>query len=285
MRAARVHSRSRIEAILQQSQARLALCALLPLLPLLIGLAACSSRPPSDPREKPTAPDQMVDADRRARVRLELAAAYFGRGQYDTALEEVKLSLAANPDNSGAYNLRGLIYGTLGDQALAEDSFRRALQINARDADAAHNYGWFLCQQQRYPDALAQFQQALAQPMYREVPRTLLARGICQARAGQLMEAEGSLMRAFELEPANPSAALNLSEVLLRRGEFERARFYVSRVNAQPLATNAQSLWLATRIEHRAGNAQRAREFGEQLRVRFPDAPETQRLQQGRFDD
>lgn len=235
-------------------------------------------------RERTTESDQS-DAERRARVRLELAGAYFGRGQFETALDEVKLSIAANPNSSAAYNLRGLIYGSLGDTALAEDSFRRALQINNRDADAMHNYGWYLCQRQRYDEATVQFQQALAQPQYRDGQRTLMARGICQARAGQLMEAEGSLMRAYELDPANPSAAMNLGDVLLRRGEFSRARFYVSRVNAQQATTNSQSLWLAARIEYKLGNAVGARDLGEQMRSRFPDAPEVQLFDKGRFDE
>jgi type IV pilus assembly protein PilF len=43
-----------------------------------------------------TSSDQ-TDADRRARVRMELAAGYFTRGQTSTALDEVKLALAARP--------------------------------------------------------------------------------------------------------------------------------------------------------------------------------------------
>ncbi|WP_395700123.1 type IV pilus biogenesis/stability protein PilW [Aquabacterium sp.] len=235
-------------------------------------------------KERSTESDQ-TDADRRARVRLELAGAYFARGQYDTALDEVKLSLAASPNQSAAYSLRGLIYASLGDDALAEDNFRRALQINRSDADAMHNYGWYLCQRQRYADAAAQFQQALATPQYRDASRTWLARGICQARAGQLAEAETSMMRSYELDPANPSTAVNLSDVLLRRGEFTRARFYIGRVNADPATTNAQSLWLAARIEYKLGNRGGARDLGEQMRSRFPDAPEVRLLDAGRFDD
>ena len=64
-----------------------------------------------------------------------------------TALDEIKQALHAKPDMAEAYNLRGLIYASLGDTQLAEDSFQRALQLNPRDADTMHNYGWFLCQQ------------------------------------------------------------------------------------------------------------------------------------------
>ena len=235
-------------------------------------------------RERSTSSDP-TDADRRAKVRLELASAYFGRGQLDTALDEVKRSIAAKADNPDAFSLRGLIYAALGEDSLAEDSFRRALEIDPRSADAMHNYGWFLCQRQRFADAAAQFQQALSQPQYREPARTYLARGVCLGRNGQWLEAEGSLMRAYELEPGNANTAVSLSEVLYKREDFERARFYISRVNNQPTASNAQTLWLAARIERKLGDQRGVREFGDQLRARFPQAPETALLDRGRFDD
>lgn len=228
---------------------------------------------------------EAADAERRATVRLELASLYLARGQASTALEEVRQAIAAKPDSAPAHNLQGLIYGALGEQRLAEGSFQRALQLDPRDGDAMHNYGWFLCQQRQYDAAQAQFERALQQPQYREVVRTLLAQGVCQARAGQWAQAERTLSRSYELDPANPVTAYNLSEVLLQRGELERARFYVGRINAQPEQSSAQSLWLAARIERRLGNVEGLQSFGRQLRDRFPQAPETLLYERGRFDD
>jgi len=254
---------------------------------LLAALAGCAAPPGGSGGEATqvrTASD-TTDVERRARVRLELASAYFSRGQIETALDEVKQALVARPDYVEAYNLRGLIYASMGEQQLADESFRRALQINARDVDTLHNYGWYLCQQKRYGEAAAQFAQAIAQPQYRDAQRTVLAQGACQARAGQLPEAERTLSRAYELDPSNPIVAFNLAEVLYRRGEYERARFYVRRVNQQAELSNAQTLWLAARIEHRLGNRGQAEEFGRQLRGRFPQAPETIAFERGRFND
>jgi type IV pilus assembly protein PilF len=228
---------------------------------------------------------EAADAERRAKVRLELAGLYLARGQADTALDEVKQAIAAKPDMAEAYSLRGLIYGTLGEMKLADDSFRRALQISPGDGDAMHNYGWFLCQQRRFAEAEAQFERALAQSQYRDVVRTLLAQGVCQARAGQWAQAERTLSRSYELDPSNPVTAYNLSEVLLHRGELERARFYVRRINSRPDLSTAQSLWLAARIERRLGNIDGLQDYGRQLRDRFPQAPETLQFERGRFDD
>jgi len=73
--------------------------------------------------------------------------------------------------------------------------------------------------------------------------------------------------------------------VLYRRGQYERARFYIGRVNSVPEYVNAQTLWLATRIENKMGNARGVRDYGRQLSNRFPQAPETVAYQRGRFDD
>ena len=247
----------------------------------------CSSPPPApQEREQPApAPSEPSDPERRWMVRFELANAYYAQSQFATALEEIKRALAINPNFGPAYNLRGLIYASLGEDAQADESFRRALQLNARDPDAMHNYGWFLCQRQRLPEAVAQFNQALSQPQYRDAARTLAAKGLCQARANQWADAEASLMRSYELDPSNAGTALNLSDVLLRRGELTRARFYIGRVNALPATSNAQTLWLAARIEHKLGNTIAARELGERIRTRFPQAPELLRFDQGRFDE
>jgi type IV pilus assembly protein PilF len=74
-----------------------------------------------DSKDRITASDES-DASKRATVRMELAAAYFGRGQMTTALDQVKLAIQADPTSSEAYNLRGLIYANLGDDKLAEES-------------------------------------------------------------------------------------------------------------------------------------------------------------------
>jgi type IV pilus assembly protein PilF len=255
----------------------------------LVLLGACSTTvstttgPISDPPSR-NAPAE-ADTKRRAEVRMELAMGYFRRGQLDIALEEVKRSIDADPSQSAAYNLRGLIHASQGDETLAEQSFRQALQINARDTDAMQNFGWFLCQRKRYAEADAVFVQALAVQQSRETARTLLAQGVCQSSAGQLAEAERTLARAYEMDPANPSVAVNLADVLLRRGEFERARFYVRRVNNQPAQVSAPSLWLAARIEHRLGNQTGVQELGRQLRARFGNTREAVAFERGQFNE
>ena len=100
-----------------------------------------------------------------------------------------------------------------------------------------------------------------------------------------MAEAERSLVRAFEFDPASPAVAVNLAEVLYRNQQLDRARFYIRRVNAQEDQSNAQSLWLALRIERRLGNTIAVDDLAQQLRRRHAQTLETQALDAGRFDE
>lgn len=230
------------------------------------------------------APVEDSDARRRARIRLELAGSYFEEGKTEIALEELKQVLAADPNFAEAYNLRGLIYMRLNDMRQAEDSFRRAVALNPRDSDSLHNFGWLQCQQGRYAEAEQLFHQALANPLYGARSRTLLVQGVCQARAGQLEPAERSLSRSYELDAANPVTGYNLARVLYMRGQYERAQFYIRRLNNSELA-NAESLWLGIKVENRMNDPQAMSQLSDQLRKRYPTSPQRASLDRRAFDE
>lgn len=254
------------------------------LLPWLQGCAGLSAGGRGDgQRDIVTASDEP-EARRRARIRLELAVGYFEQGQTTVALDELKQALANDPSFAEAYNLRGLVYMRLNDPRLAEDSFRRALALNNRDPNTLHNYGWMLCQQSRYPEALQAFREALGTPNYADKGKTLLTQGLCQMRAGQKAEAEGSLARAYELDAGNPVTGYNLALLMYQRGDLARAQFYIRRLNNSELA-NAESLWLGVRIERRLGNRVAMAQLAEQLKKRFPQSREAAAFERGSFDE
>lgn len=221
---------------------------------------------------------------KRARIRLELAVAYFEQGKTTIALDELKQSLAADPAYGEAYNLRGLIYMRLNDFRFAEESFRKSLTINPKDSNVMHNLGWLLCQQARYPQAQQFFSQALANPQYGERAKTFRMQGLCQVRAGQPADAEISLLKSYEFDAGDPFTAYNLSTLLFQRGDFVRAQFYVRRLNNSELA-NAESLWLGIKVERRMENRDAMLQLAAQLLKRFPQSREAGAYQRGAFDE
>ena len=229
-------------------------------------------------------PSDEPETRRRARIRLELAANYFSNGQTAVALDEVKQALVADPTYGDAFNLRGLIYMQLGNFPQADDSFRRALSLQGGDPNLLHNYGWLLCQQQKYADADQYFDKALANPAYTSRSKTLMARGLCQSGAGQVAEAEKTLLKAYELDASNPVVGYHLASLLFRRNEMARAQFYIRRLNNSQFA-NAESLWLGIKVEGSLGDSVALKQLAEQLRKRFPDSREQSLFERGAFNE
>jgi type IV pilus assembly protein PilF len=224
------------------------------------------------------------DARKRARIRMELAVGYFEQGQTNIALDELKQVIAGDPSFPEAYNLRGLIYMRLNDMRQAEDSFRRAVALNPRDANTQHNFGWLLCQQGRYDESLRSFEQALANPLYAGRAKSLMALGLCQARAGRGAEAERSLARSYELDAGNPVTGFNLANILYQRGDLTRAQFYIRRLNNTDLA-NAETLWLGIKVEQRLNDRVAMAQLADQLKKRFPQSREIAAYERGAFNE
>ncbi|NQW93103.1 MAG: type IV pilus biogenesis/stability protein PilW [Polaromonas sp.] len=252
------------------------------------GLTGCASNAGTSSATAASA-DLVTESDepesrRRARLRLELASGYFEQGQTNVALDELKQALIADPTYVDAYNLRGLVYMRLNDLPLAEDSFRRALTINPRDAGVAHNYGWFLCQQARYPESFRFFGRAIANPTYPSQAKSLMTQGICQVRAGQRAEAEQSLSKSYELDAGNPLTGYNLSLLLFERNDLVRSQFYIRRLNNSELA-NAETLWLGIKIEQKLNNQQVVQQLGTQLKRRYGQSREAAAFDRGAFNE
>ena len=252
---------------------------------LAAALAGCAATAPdADLARERALEAEETDARKRARARLELAVGYFEQGQTGIALDELRQVVAADPSFPDAYNLRGLIYMRLNELRLAEENFRRAVQLNPRDSHTLHNLGWLQCQQRRYDESLKTFDQVLANRAYTEPAKTLMAQGLCQARAGKPADAERSLARAYEIDAGNPIIGYNLATLLYQRGELQRAQFLIRRINNSQLA-NAETLWLGVKVERRLGDQVAASQLGDQLRRRFPQSREVGAFDRGAFDE
>lgn len=249
-------------------------------------LSGCANAPGAKPANRADIVTESDEPDlrKRARLRLELAAGYFEQGQTNVALDEIKQSLATDPYYVDAYNLRGLVYMRLNNVPLAEDSFRSALALNPRDADVAHNYGWLLCQQARYPESFKMFAQASSIPTYNGKAKTLMTQGVCQVRAGDRAEAEKSLMQAYELDAGNPVIGYNLASLLYEKNDLTRAQFYIRRLNNSDLA-NAETLWLGIKTERKMNNRDTALQLGEQLKKRFAQSSQAASYDRGAFNE
>ncbi len=248
----------------------------------LLMLSACTL-PPAPSQGIRTASDQ-TSANKRAAIRLRLATQYLEARQYPVALDEVKQAINIDPTNVDAYHVRALIYMGMNENALAEDSFRTALNMRGNDPDVLNNFGWFLCQTNRYGDAKSTLQRAIQAPSASGPIRPLTNLGACEMRNGDLDSAEKSLQTAYGYDRNDPTVIMNLAQLSYQRGDMGQAKQYVGRVNGSRFVS-AQSLWLGMRIARRQGDTQTQNVLVAELRNRFPDSRELTAYERGAWDE
>lgn len=154
-------------------------------------LAACQSssskqaaNPPTPPMPTPP-PIQEAPAPYRAQLHAEIAAGYYERGQMEVALQELAEAAKLDPKNAKIYNVYGLVYAMLGENAKAEANFRSALELAPSDSEIRQNWGWFLCSHGKPREAIPEFEMAVRNPLYRTPgprPRAAPSSPRCAAR-------------------------------------------------------------------------------------------------------
>lgn len=219
----------------------------------------------------------------RARIHTELAAQYFLRGQHAVALQGLDEALKADANYAPAHNMLGLVYGDLREDAKADASFKRAIALQRNYSEAHNNYGWFLCQRGRYDASLAQFELALANPLYASPERALTNAGLCSLQKGDYKAAEDYLQRALRRMPNQPVALLALADLHARQGSLVSARNLLKQA-AAVTELDAQGLWLGVRVERQLGDRTSEASYASQLQRRFPDSEETHWLRTGQYD-
>jgi type IV pilus assembly protein PilF len=258
-------------------------------------LAGCASTTDQSAQQAPPdrgvqAPDpdsglvgEVRDARTRAKAHTDLASAYLELGNMGVALEEGRIALQADPSYAPAYNVLGLVNMDLKDNAAAESSFRRGLQLAPQDADLNHNYGWFLCQSGREEQAIQWFTNALRNPLYPNPAKSWAAAGRCLSKRNPA-EAATYFDRALRLDPNLLQALLPYADLLYRRGQLEEAKVLVTRFNRLVPDGTPESLWLAVRIERKLGDRLAEATLASQLRRRYAGSAEYQALQRGEYD-
>lgn len=233
-----------------------------------------------------TASDQTLD-EKRAAIRLQLAIGYFQDRKYDVALDEIKQAIAANPNSADAHGVRALIYSSMGETALADQSFQRAMQLAPRNPELANNYGSFLCQNGKAEQGIALFESALKNPVYQSPVNAMLNAGSCSLRAGKLDAAERYLLDALRYDADLPATNGNLAQVYFERHDIQRAGFFLNRLReaAKIDALPAETLWLAIRIDRKLGDKSSEASMVSQLRRRFPASAELAKYQRGAFNE
>src|SRR3954464_8810896 len=143
-------------------------------------LAGCSAQTTLETKQ--VTDSSLADARRRAEVHTALAGEYYSRGNYSVALSETRLALKDDPSYFPAFNMQGLVYMELHEDATARESFDQALRLSPNNPEVLNNFGWFLCLRGDPPRGLTMMQKAATDNYYPTPEKAYLSAGLCLRR-------------------------------------------------------------------------------------------------------
>jgi type IV pilus assembly protein PilF len=239
-------------------------------------LAGCSSQ--STTESKPVTDSTAADGRHRAEVHTALAGEYYSRGNFPVALSEVRLALKDDATYFPAYNMQGLVYMEVHEDAQARESFNQALKLSPNNAEVLNNFGWFLCLRNDTERGLEMMHRAATDNFYPTPEKAYLSAGLCLRRLGRSQEAEEQLRRAVLIRPDLIGALYNLAAITFERGAIQDAETYLLRYMRLTGAPSLEALVMGVKIARGLNDSSAEQSYLQQLRRRFPDAPEAREL-------
>lgn len=219
---------------------------------------------------------ESIDRQAAAKNRLGLGLGYLDKGDMSQAKFNLDRALAYDPSNPEVYIARAYYFQRVGDQASAEDTYRKVLGMYPSNADALNNYGVYLCNQKRYSDAESRFDQALKVPDYSRMDDTYENAALCAQQAGHVDQAAKYYDLALGYNPNRGKLLLAAAELALKQQNPGKAASYLQRFSRGGTDT-AQSLWLQLQVAQSLGELAAVHRYGQSLAQQFPHSDQARR--------
>jgi type IV pilus assembly protein PilF len=224
--------------------------------------------------------------DEAAELNLQLGIGYLRKSDLQSAQKKLEKSVDQNPDLIMAHIMLGLVYERLGDDDVAEKSYRRAVAKGPRNPDALNSLAVFMCHSDPgRPEALDLFDRALQIPQSESFSNKAMLNtnaGVC-VKPVDLPLAEDYLRAALRVEPDFSVALVQLADVAYQRGNYLQSRAFLERYMSQD-KISPQVLWLGVRIEAAMGDISASNEYGRRLKEEFPASVEARMLMEQERD-
>lgn len=249
----------------------------------VMALNGCTTTTIPSSAAAPSPATKKANIEESIRIHTELGAGYYSRGQYEIALDELREALKTNDEYAPAYDIMGLVYMALNEDKRAEKNFLHAIDLSPNDSDIHNNYGWFLCNRNHFNQSIRQFDMALNNPLYSKPESAQTNAGICSLKAGKPNKAKTYFEAALKSSPDQAQALSGLAQIEYDEGNLPEARTLIERLLEYNQPT-AQAVWIGLRVARKQNDHDTEASYNLLLRNRFPDAPETQLLLQGKYN-
>ena len=219
-----------------------------------------------------------ADPDTAVERYVQLGLEYIKRNDLHRARKHLTRALEINPEDASANASMGLIYHQESELKKAEELFTKALNANPNYTPGRTYYGAFLFSQQRYQEALNQFEQASNDTRYEGRAQVFSNIALCHIKLENANAAIDAYLKALQLDRTHGMALSGITELYILNGNFDKAQHYYNRlvrlIREQGMQHTAQSLWQGIRIAHHYKSREQTLGLAYLLNERYPDSPE-----------
>ena len=257
-------------------------------LAVAVGLGACQSSAVDAPSSRYSTMTEasgrnVSDPDKVAQVRTTMAAQFIRQNDLDSAQRQLEKAFAANSRYAPAYDMMGVLLQQEGSQiniAKADGFFKRAIELDPQFMQARNNYGVYLAQQQRYQEAISQFEIAGAALGYEGRIGALENLGRIALKVGDTKKATNAFVRALEGNRNSLIAHIELVDLLIDQGQILQAqRLYEETILLTGgEANNPRLLLQGIKLAAASNNIQQRQQLSQQLLSTFPLSDEAKLL-------
>lgn len=223
------------------------------------------------------------DKGELAKIRTTLAAEYIRKNKLDAAQRELEKAFAADSRYAPAYDMMGILLqqeGSTINLQKADGFFKKAIALDAEFVQARNNYGVYLSQMKRYPEAVQQFEVAGAALGYEGRIGALENLGRTYLVLGNKPAATQAFIRALEGNRNSIIAHIELVDLLLEQNRIAQAQSLYEETG-QLLRHEPQSprlLLQGIKLAAAHGNINDRQALAQQLLSSYPLSSEAKQL-------
>ncbi|HHX8509559.1 type IV pilus biogenesis/stability protein PilW [Vibrio sp. 1-2 (7-a)] len=209
-------------------------------------------------------PVVKADPVAMAESRIALGLGYLEGGNMIRAHDNLQQALTHAPQYYRAQLSMAHYYETVGEDAKAEQMYKRSLRQHTKNGNVLNNYGTFLCKRGDFEKADQMFNRAIEQPYYYLIPASYENAAFCALKSQDKDKAKYYFARAIDHDPHRPKSILQLAKLEIDNGNYTEARIRLMRFN-QMYGVKKPSLQLMIQLERAAGNEALEKKYQKQL--------------------
>jgi type IV pilus assembly protein PilF len=202
-----------------------------------------------------------------------LGMAYLQRDNRDAARRNFEKALELDSSSAQAHNGMGLLFQLTGEPKLAEKSFKSALSSDSIYTQARIDYGKFLYTQNRFEEALENFERAAKDLSYDRRALAIAYIGQSALKTGNIARARSAFEHSLNVDNKLALPMIELALMQFDERDFESSKKNLDRY-LEIASASSKSLWLGIRIERIFGNKDKEASYALALKNLHPYSQE-----------